>query len=401
MLKETLTFYRQLLPDIGFNINDNDELEKYTRNKSGVSFKPVMNDGLPVVLGTQEKLDSEDDGNIIYHPLTEDALKGESFTIKITKDQINAILRMRTINCLVGLGMALTEGGNKKVSPKLTKLLNQNPDFNTKTMGYMANILSKAKASVVSRHVMGIYLHSKNCKYEGHDVKRLAKVNSALYDALDAGDKTVWGVKDIPFKHQKAIKKLFETVLPGINDDNYTHGSNSKTAPYFDSLINAFLNVSYQLDSIENVSKDVFDDEFNVKPKYEWTDKLTQLAKLAMAIPPLRGNIGNDVVGSAAFDVPTSRTTRQETIKESAPRTSQPNSPSEPAKDSEHPFFSNNNTTPQHVTSPLAMPAAAPQQQSNSHPFFSNQSTTNTGMGLNQPGMGMPNGNAGNGGSLV
>ncbi|AFI55436.1 hypothetical protein TSMG0153 [Halocynthia phage JM-2012] len=378
MLKNTLAFYTNFLTDVGFKIEEDNSISKYIRGSKGVSFKPVKTEGVPLVMGTQEILDSEDNDNVIYHPLTEDALKGESWTIKVTKDQINAMIRMRLLKSLIGLGSAIVEKRNAKITPKQTKLFNQNPDFDDKALAVLGSILSKAKASVVSRHVVGIYLHSKNCKYDGHDVKRLASVTSPLYDILDNGEKEIWGVKNVSFKAQRAIKQLISTVLPGVNDDQYTYGSNSKTAPYFDALANAFLNLSYQLDSIEKTCKTLFNDELSITPTYEWVDGLTQLAKLAMPIPPLRGNLGNDIIGQAAFSVPNGR---GKGIDESKPSSNTAtsnvpsNTPTQPQPtESSHPLFNNNQvaSSPMPTSSPM-MPSSQPAQSA--HPLFANNQT--------------------------
>lgn len=408
MLENTLKFYEGFLTDAGFDIDKENEhaLRKYTRKKTGVSFIPVKADGLPVVLGTKDNLNKSTDDNVIYHPLTEDALKGESFTVKITKDQINSMIRMRFVTCLLGLGAALVEKRNAKVTPKQTKLFNQNPDFDEKALKALQDILGRAKNSVVTRHVIGIYLHSKNCKFEGHEVKRLAKVSSSLYNALDTGEKEIWGVKNVTFKAQKAIKQLIDSILPGINDDQYTHGSNNKTAPYFDSLANAFLNVSYQLDTIESTCKSLFHDELSVRPQYEWVEGLTHLAKLAMPIPALRGNLGNDVIGQAAFDVAPGH---KPTISETGKVDAHPNKVAggedvtvkEEPVNTGHPMFGGGQQT-QTVT-PVATPMTSPMtpqvapQQSGGHPLFGGGNVNtggqqsnvlvNTGMPRNDDGL--------------
>lgn len=388
MLKATLEFYRKFLPDVGFKIEDDDTIKKYSRNAKGVAYLPIKGEGHPLVLGTDEMLNGKDSENIIYHPLTEDALKGESFTIKVTKDQMNAMIRMRLLTTVLGFGTALVEKRNSKVSPKQTKLFNLNPDFNDKDLDALAKILKRGKASAINRHVVGIYLHSKNCSYEGHEVKRLAKVTSALYDVLDKGEKEVWGVK-VTHKSQKAIKQLFDSILPGLNDGEYNHGSNSKTAPYFDSLTNAYLNVSYGLDSIDSTCKSLYNDELSIVPTYEWVGGLTQLAKLAMAIPPLRGNLGNEIIGQAAFSVPVGR--ENSVIKEQAPvvnntpnaspvEKTSPMSVTSPVE-SQHPMFRNTAPTssiPQPASMP--MPSTIPQQNSGSHPFMQQQANQPSAM---------------------
>lgn len=386
MIKDTIEFYTAFLTDVGFKIDDDGVISKYSRKKNGVSWLPIKADGNPLVMGTKERLDAEDDGSIIYHPLTEDALKGESYTIKVTKDQINAMTRMRFIGALLGLGKALVEKRNAKVTPKQTKLFNLNPNFDETALTALTKILSRAKSSVVSRHVLGVYLHSKNCTFEGHDVKRLAKVSSALYDTLDKGDKEIWGVKNVTIKAQKAIKQLMDTVLPGVNDDAYSHGSNNKTAPYFDSIANAFLNISYQLDSIETTCKTLFNDELIDSPKYEWVSNLPNLVRIAMPIPPLRGNMGNEIMGNAAFDVPKHEATINETSK---PKVNKPkvNTPQvDVSEESTHPMFRNKVAQPVQQTFHQPMrPQAPQQQQSSTHPLFNNNGGGNMG---SQPGAG-------------
>ena len=130
---------------------------------------------------------------------------------------------------------------------------------------------------------------------------RAAIVKFTLYEELvKAGsDNVVMGVK-LSKKDRDLFKKLFERVIPGIdNPQHYSTGSNANVAPFMDSMMNTFLKLfSITNDMVENY-RVVFSIPDLMTVPMEWSDELMDidsLSSIVRLVPPQRGNEGDSRV---------------------------------------------------------------------------------------------------------
>ena len=130
---------------------------------------------------------------------------------------------------------------------------------------------------------------------------RAAIVKFTLYEELiKAGsDNVVMGVK-LSKKDRDLFKKLFERVIPGIdNPQHYSTGSNANVAPFMDSMMNTFLKLfSITNDMVENYRVVFSIPDLMIVPM-EWSDELMDidsLSSIVRLVPPQRGNEGDSRV---------------------------------------------------------------------------------------------------------
>jgi len=302
--KQTLEFFKSLLSDAGCVFSD-DGVISSTYLKSGtLATKQVDIEGLPVVLPTPERLNEPEGETIVFAPLCENVLQGESAIITMLKKVLN-----QSINQRIGILMssiATLAIDERSYSPKMRALINKNPDLRDKTIKPLKKLISRV-GHLPTQHILGIYLTSKNVEFEGRKVKRKASVSSTLLDELSNGK--TWGV-DMPKCDARAIATLIESIMPGVNEDNYTYGSNSTVAPNFHAIASAFLNVSMRLTEVETIVYKYLDSEaLAIIPEpasNSWADGLEDLYVMEKAFPSLTGNNGNTIVGKTAA-VDTSR----------------------------------------------------------------------------------------------
>lgn len=317
--EEALTFFTQLLTDIGCTFDDDGTIRQMTVKKGGLSSRKIKIEGMDLVLPTQERLNEPEGDTIVFAPLCENVLEGESAVITTLKKLINANLNLR-MPVLMSALAALAVSGDKYPA-KLRALLNKNPNLREQTIKPMKKVISRV-GHLPSQHILGVYLTHKNVMFNDRKVKRKATVSSTLLDDLNNGN--TWTVT-MPKCDAAAIAELIESIVPGVNEGEYTFGTNSTVAPNFHALMTAFYNISSRLSDVEDmVRKYIPAEALAILPEpatYEWVDGLENLYVLEKAFPSLTGNNGNVVVGKGS-EADTSGVKVNEGSSSSVPSTS-------------------------------------------------------------------------------
>jgi hypothetical protein len=293
-----LNFFKSFLADAGCTFDEDGTIRIFERTSSGGVKHPKLKiESLDVVLPLKEQLDKPEGENVIFSPLNENVLAGESAVITALKRVTNSNIQYRLSVVLITLATVMT--AKKTIKGPLLKIIKAAPEFNNTSKTELIKLLSRSSRLPITRNSIGIYLTHKNQKFEGLDVKRLATVNSPLVNALLTED-TPWGVKCAKI-HKDSIVALIEAVLPGIEDDMYTHGSNSVTSPYFDALANAFRKVSERLGYVEEMLREYQDEVVLVTlpapATGTWAEELADIIPISKAFPAYAGNNGNCPTG--------------------------------------------------------------------------------------------------------
>jgi hypothetical protein len=296
--KKCTEFFAALLADVGCTFDEDGTIRHFERNsKGGVKHPKVKIENLDVVLPYKEQLQKPEGENIIFAPLNENALSGESAVITVLKKLSNTNIQYRLTVALTTIAALLMS--KAPIKGKLLNVIKDVPEYNKVTDEKLRKLLSRSGRLPISTNLIGIYLTHKNQKFEGKSVKRLATVVSPLIQALK-GDGQVWGL-DVGDKHKTTIIALINAVLPDVNDDFYTTGSNNHTAPYFHSLACSFGKVSERLGYIEDLLRPYQTaDVLACMPApvvNEWQEIAADFSDIAKAFPPLCGNNGNVPVG--------------------------------------------------------------------------------------------------------
>ena len=255
---------------------------------------PATIDQKRLVMPTKERVKTGNwEGVIAFHPLSEHLYRGESEVLKMIKD----ITQLRLQCVLVDLTRSLLAiAADPQVQKKLTasqsKFLVNVKDADEKTL--------KALSKIEERHIqelVSIYL-KKRGKIDGNEYRRVASVTFPIYQELQTSGSKVFSTDLGSNKVKRTIASALEVVLTknGL-EGGFSAPSSSDTAPYFQSLMRAYINVAKQLNKITQKYKKHLDNPDVLMIDIDFAEELENIDELKHALPPLEGNIGPSVKG--------------------------------------------------------------------------------------------------------
>ena len=287
-----ITFYKNVLHSLDLVVEDSGVVSKQHDDKK--QFLTVEDKRL--VVPVQDILKNGADWNTVvaFHPLSENVYNGESEVIKKTK----TLVCYRLVSTLCLLIRSLTViAANKdlhcKLTPKQSALLEVLPNANEKTVNYFDRLIKAT--SITGKHKMvGIYL-KRGGQYKGKIWGKVAVVNFPIMDSWEDGEesKSIFGIKSSNVVNYKGFKALFDFIIPNNRDpDYYSYGSNNQTAPYFHSLLSAYVKLATQLNNITLLFKEHIDEANEILIPLKWAKDLNRIDQFQDLIPDLEGNEG-------------------------------------------------------------------------------------------------------------
>ncbi len=281
-------FYEKVLLSTGLVVTEDGYVKAPLRGRSKVSDNITFN-GRTLVLPLRQHFDTMTDIidgkkeliKVIFNPLREDVIKGDSDSLVKLKSMIEVRLSHSLNNIFAAIiSLALNKEKQKHMSLELTSLFASMKEAKNQNITNVIdeNTLEKfkkiASALVVPSNTKGIihfYLKKggmlNNVKYN-----RLAMSSFPLYDELDkyVKDGSVYGVKLRP-KDVKVFKIIYEYIFNNINvKDYYTFGSTDKNSPGFISLFKLYINIVERLNELISM--------------LEFTDEIDEFAKMDLVI---------------------------------------------------------------------------------------------------------------------
>lgn len=256
-MSKLLNFYKQIIENVGLYVDD----DGYIWFGSDDDKVLITVGGKSMVLPTKEHLNSiystDDSGNVItnkviFNPINEDIVKGDSTSIKMLKKWIEA--KLGHIVASAGESLLIL-AANKELQQKTKFEINkflaeinraQNIGIkqlvDDKSIDNWINIYSKSVDS--TKGMFSIYLKKKG-KYDGEDYNRLAVLSSEVLNQLESGEKEPQ-VYDIKLRKKDAtiFSIIFKYLIDEFDDDNNVCvGSNDSESPAFISLMSIYLKI--------------------------------------------------------------------------------------------------------------------------------------------------------------
>lgn len=264
-------FYSKVVNNLGLYVDENGFI--YSSDKA--NKVPITNDGKPLVLPTNENLNSiftpDEDGNLvatksIFNPMNEDIIKGDSPSLKKMKS-----LAERRLGHLVALAgeLLLTLASNKdlqkKTSIQINKFLKRVQEANgqgikqivdDKTIDAWSKVYSKSLNR--SQGFFSIYL-KKAGTVDGTKYTRLATLASPVYDELlEVGDEGKVFDVTLRKKDVTMFKIILQYLVPEFEtSDTFSIGSNDIENPAFLSLLQVYLSVVKKTNMVFKALKSV------------------------------------------------------------------------------------------------------------------------------------------------
>lgn len=285
--------YKAILESLGAVIVDG----MYVSYKKGDDLKPIFIDKLRLALPVPAVLkESPWDRVIAFHPLSEDVLLGQSPVIKKLREMV--LMRLTAVG--LDLMMQLMEiaadiDGHKKLSPKQKQFLRVVPEADAKTVKALEDVLAHVGFS--SNQLVNIYLR-KGGRLANKTFNRVATVSFPILEAFEDGDNHKGGYQILGVtmrkKDRESIIALFNYIFPNTEaQDSYSEGTPTMVAPYFYTLMKAYINVAIVLNNVVDLFKKHLSDAEDLKINLEWTEEIEDLAKYRGTLPAtLPGNDG-------------------------------------------------------------------------------------------------------------
>ena len=307
--KNLIQIYKDILSTAWMSANEKGVISRLIDPETGEKSPVMIEDNTDnkkkktAVLPIKENLVGLDSNEfLVIHPLNENPSKPASpvvdFLRRMMSVRLNWVLSTMLPELLV---FASSPAKHDLLKPEQLDILTCLADAGKDSASKFLKLLEASKAK--NGHfatIVSVYL-TRGGVVKEKTYHRAAIVKFTLYEELiKAGsDNVVLGVK-LSKKDRDLFKKLFERVIPGIdNPQHYSTGSNANVAPFMDSMMNTFLKLfSITNDMVENY-KVVFSIPNLMTVPMEWSDELMDidsLSSIVRLVPPQRGNEGDSRV---------------------------------------------------------------------------------------------------------
>lgn len=303
---------------------------------------PAIINGAQLVLPMATHLRNADPKvRMIFHPLTENILRGESEVIAKLKSVINVRLNYTIGTVAVNLiNLVASPEFHSRLTPEQQELLTSVSDADEKSQSNFVSAMVKGIKASPERVFTNVYL-KRGGTYKGKRYSRVGIVSFSFYDQLVKGQLEGVRVKDI-----KTFKQIFEFMFPDIAEsEEYNFGSESHVAPYLEALMRSSANIASRLNDLLTLYADFIDESDKISFDSEWMEYFQDLTALLPEIRKVPVQVGNDgAIGNQA----------EEQVVAAAPVAAAPLQPQQP-----QPGYTVVSTPNGYVTTPT-VPVHAP-----------------------------------------
>lgn len=303
MSDKLLETYRSILKFAGLVADS----EGYVSTVLGDQKEPALVNGLRLVLPTQQHLRTANPAEkIVFHPLSENILHGESEVLQKLTEVVNIRLNF-TFGIVAQSLLAVVNNSDIHDSLKADclPLLMAVKSVDDTCLTNFINVMLAGIKSRPTRTFVNIYLN-RGGSLEGRRYSRVAVVSFPMWKELESNAEDIFGVK-VRVKDRETFKQLYRFIFPNVEKNTYSLGSDSNTAPFLDVLMRSAMAVASPLNDlltiyrahIENSDKLVFDDAW-----VETFNNLDALIPDIRRIPTQFGNEGKAKITEAVGVVP-------------------------------------------------------------------------------------------------
>ena len=301
MTLKMLEFYDSIMSTVSNTVSVDGYVSRILEEDITV---PVTIDGKRLVLPLTERLSNPKEGEIFFHPLKEDLMRGPSEVLEYLR---KAIIAETSIESLAMMGNLLILAGSsesqKSLTPDQSEILDMASKADAETAKRFFKIAEKVDNDTLDTAMIRIYLKrgGKDPK-DGKTYRWLATVSFPLYEALVKNPKSLLGVA-LRKRDQEAMQEVMQGVFPGIDTEHqFSYGSNSVQAPKLEALLGALFNLRSQTNVILDLMKgpELFH-EIDI-PDTRWGAALGALEifkKEVLFVPMQEGNEGREDVHEA------------------------------------------------------------------------------------------------------
>ena len=287
--------YKVILANAGLKADDEGFVSTVDQDE------PVLLAGKRLVLPTRNQLAQPNLGNrVVFHPLHESLIRGESDVMTRTRELINARLNISfSYIGLCLLTLATSPAQHVNLAPDQTLFLDNLKDIDEDIVDAYAKILDAMSVSQDGKSFMRIFV-KRGGKLNGRTVQRLAVVSFPFYEELlkrpaSGQPNMIYGVR-VKKSHRECLIKLVEYMVPFIGTaEHYNRGSDSTVAPTLDAVMQA----TRALGGLVNEMTDLFGekvipDRDAMKYPMDWVETFQNLPAIQAKISLIPSQPGNE-----------------------------------------------------------------------------------------------------------
>lgn len=282
-------FYRQVMESINLQIDEHGNA-MYMDHDGPMPF--LVSDGrkkFAIIHPTRASLQRQDPTKQwAFHPLCESVVRGQSPMLKALRQGCMARLEVSIGMLMVQLlELAADTDKHSKISAKGLDLLRHIPKADVETVERMGKILNVLNGE--DRKFINFYV-KQGGEVRGQQAQRSTIVTFPFVKEFANVERRIYSV-DLRKKDMETIPALFDWLFPGSQDINtYSAGSSSAVAPYFHSLMTAYVNVAKRINQVCEIFKKHLEPE--VRIQLDFAEQLDNLIVFRDAMPPMNGNDG-------------------------------------------------------------------------------------------------------------
>jgi len=302
MCEKLLKLYEDLLNFAKCEVNK----EGYIHSVINDKRVPFLVDGKHVVMPTREHLRNAID-KVIFHPLRENLMRGESEVFKTYRNTLT--LRLNVAAASISqylLNVAASPDLQKNLTSEQTDLVVSLGDVDNKSLeNFMKIILNASKADPYKTFIS--FYTRRGGVLMGKKHARVCVVTFPIYEMLVAGDEKVHGVK-IRNRDRDTYIKLYKFMYPEVDQqDAYSSGSDSRVAPYMDCLLSSAMKVAACYNDLTRLYGEYIDGSEDLEFASDWVEAMGDLDSLSnsiLHIPTQAGNEGSPKAEESTHSAP-------------------------------------------------------------------------------------------------
>lgn len=289
--------YKTILTNIGMVADD----EGFISSALGPTKDPVVIGEQRLVLPTSNQLNTPNLGNrVMFHPLHESLLRGESKVMARTREFANSRLSINlTYISLCLLVLATSPADHASLSPDQTVFLDNLKDVDENILETYQKIIGAMSVGDSARQFVHLYV-KRGGKLGNHTYNRLCVVSFPLYEELikrpaSGQPNVVFGVR-VKKAEREALINLIEYMVPNIGVPHaYDRGSDSTVAPTLDALMQSVGSIGALItDLISLFGTSIIDQAETMAYPTDWVEVFKDLRSIQKEINMIPAQPGNE-----------------------------------------------------------------------------------------------------------
>lgn len=291
MSDKLIPLYKSILRFSGLDADDNGFVSTVLDNRR----EPALIGGMRLVLPTESQLRTANPSErVVFHPLSENILRGESEVIEKLTEVIN--IRLNFTFGIIGqslLNLVDSPDLHKRLNPQQMQLMIAIKEVDQTTLTNFINVMLSGIKTQPSKVFVNIFLNQGGC-LAGQRHSRIGVVSFPVFKEIKDAAETVFGVK-IRVKDRTTFQQLYKFVFPSIvNGDEYSCFSDSRVAPYLDVLMKSAMGLASNMNDLLLTFKDFIEDAEALMFDSNWVQDFENLEALLPEIRRIPVQAGNE-----------------------------------------------------------------------------------------------------------